>query len=87
MWSNLSPPILAGMFDREAFEGPYVLQVTVTDNGVGMSLTGTAEVTVYLADVNDNDPIFQPSELQPAMCPVVINGQLCPLSNILSDTG
>lgn len=50
-----------GMFDREAFEGPYVLQVTVTDNGVGMSLTGTAEVTVYLADVNDNDPIFQPT--------------------------
>ena len=50
------------MFDREAFEGPYVLQVVVSDNGVGGSLFGTAEVTVYLTDVNDNDPIFQPSE-------------------------
>ena len=62
---------MPGMFDREAFEGPYVLQVTVADNGVGVSLTGTAEVTVYLADVNDNDPIFQPGQLQPLMYPVV----------------
>ena len=54
--------MIAGMFDREAFEGPYVLQVIVTDNGVGGSLRGTAEVTVYLTDVNDNDPIFYPSE-------------------------
>ena len=50
------------MFDREAFEGPYVVQVVVADNGVGISLSGTAEVTVYLTDVNDNDPVFQPGE-------------------------
>ena len=50
------------MFDREAFEGPYVLQVEVADNGVGISLSATAEVTVYLTDVNDNTPIFQPGE-------------------------
>ena len=50
------------MFDREAFEGPYVVQVVVADNGVGVSLSGTAEVTIYLTDVNDNDPVFQPGE-------------------------
>ena len=51
------------MFDREAFEGPYVLQVIVVDNGVdGGPRTGTTEVTVSLNDVNDNDPIFQPSK-------------------------
>ena len=39
-----------------------MLQIVATDNGVGVSLSGTAEVTVYLTDVNDNDPIFLPSQ-------------------------
>ena len=50
---------LTGEFDREDFEGPYVLQVEASDG----YLTGTAVVTVYLTDINDNDPTFQPSEL------------------------
>ena len=57
----LNLTIIAGSFDREAFEGPYVLQVVAADNGVGVSLSGTAEITVYLTDINDNDPVFQPS--------------------------
>lgn len=50
------------MFDREAFEGPYVLQIVADDNGAGGSLMATAVVTVYINDINDNDPVFQPSE-------------------------
>ena len=58
--------IHTGTFDREAFQGPYVVQVTVTDNGVELARNGSTMVTISLMDVNDNTPVFSPGEiLQP----------------------
>ena len=55
--------ISAGLFDREAFQGPYVVQVAVTDNGVDLARNGSTMVTISLMDVNDNTPVFSPSEV------------------------
>ncbi|GBP48920.1 Protocadherin-like wing polarity protein stan [Eumeta japonica] len=50
----------SGQLDREA-RAKYQLQVTATDGGTP-ARSATASVVIVIQDVNDNDPVFSPSQ-------------------------